>query len=51
MSRVGGAVLIALGAVLLLAASDTLQLTVEWLAPIACAAIGAVLVASGLGRR
>jgi hypothetical protein len=40
-----------LGALLLLDAEDAIELRLGALAPIACAAVGAVLLASGLSRR
>ncbi len=48
---VAGLVLVVFGAVLALDAAGTLDLTFEALAPIACAAVGAVLLATGLARR
>ena len=48
---VAGLVTAALGAVLLLDARGAIDLGIAALAPIACAAVGAVLVASGLSRR
>ena len=48
---VAGVVLIAFGAVLLLAELDTLELRFATLAPIAFAAVGAILLANGLSRR
>ena len=48
---VAGLVTAALGAVLLLDARGAIDLGIAALAPIACAALGAVLVASGLSRR
>ncbi len=50
-SLVGGVALVAFGTVLLLAELDTLDLRFGALAPIAFAAVGAVLVALGLSRR
>jgi hypothetical protein len=50
-SLVGGAVLLAFGTVLLLAELDAIDLRFATLAPIACAAVGAVLLALGLSRR
>jgi hypothetical protein len=49
-SLVAGLAVLALGAVLLLDALDLLELSFALFAPIACAAVGAILVASGLGR-
>lgn len=48
---VAGIVVGALGAVLLLDARGVIDLGIAALAPIACAVVGAVLVASGLSRR
>ena len=48
---VAGLVLVAFGAVLALDAAGVLELTLAALAPIACAAVGAVLLATGLSRR
>jgi hypothetical protein len=50
-SLVGGLTTIALGAVLLLDQTGVWDLRFAALAPLACAAIGAVLLASGLGGR
>jgi hypothetical protein len=50
-SLVAGLVITALGLVLLLDRTDVLDLHFAALAPIVCAALGAILVASGLGRR
>ena len=49
-SLVAGLAVIALGAVLLLDSLDVLQLRFAALAPIACAAVGAMLLAAGLSR-
>jgi membrane protein implicated in regulation of membrane protease activity len=49
-SLVAGATLLALGGLLLADALGALDLTFAWLAPIVCAAVGAVLLAVGLGR-
>ena len=49
-SLVAGLAVLALGAVLLLDALDLLELSFALFAPIACAAVGAILVASGFGR-
>ena len=49
-SLVAGLAVLALGAVLLVDALDLLELSFALFAPIACAAVGAILVASGLGR-
>ncbi len=48
---VAGLALLALGALLLLDAQGAIELHLGALAPIACAAVGAVLLASGLTRR
>lgn len=48
---VAGLALLVLGGLLLLDSQGTLELRVGALAPIACAAVGAVLLASGLTRR
>jgi hypothetical protein len=48
---VAGIVVGALGAVLLLDARGVIDLGIAALAPMACAVVGAVLVASGLSRR
>lgn len=47
---VAGLALLTLGALLLLDAEGALELSLGALAPIACAAVGAVLLASGLTR-
>jgi hypothetical protein len=49
-SLVAGLVLLALGGVLLADALDALALGFAALAPIACAAVGAILIATGLSR-
>jgi hypothetical protein len=49
-SLVAGVVVIALGVLLLLDATDTIHLRFGALAPAACAALGAILLASGLTR-
>ena len=49
-SIVAGLVLVAFGGVLLADASGVLSLSFEALGPIACAAVGAILVALGLTR-
>ena len=49
-SLVAGIAVLALGSTLLLDALDVLELSFALFAPIACAAVGAILVASGLGR-
>lgn len=48
---VAGLALLALGALLLLHSQGAIELRLGALAPIACAAVGAVLLASGLSRR
>ena len=48
---VAGVVVGVLGAVLLLDSRGTFDLSLAALAPLACAAVGAILVASGLSRR
>jgi hypothetical protein len=50
-SIVAGIAVLALGVLLLLDASDTLELSFGVLAPVACAATGAILLASGMTRR
>jgi hypothetical protein len=49
-SLVGGIAVLALGLVLLLDAAGALDLSFAALGPIACGAVGAVLLASGLSR-
>jgi hypothetical protein len=48
---VAGLALLAFGGVLLLDAVDAIDMTFAVFAPIACAVTGAILLASGLGRR
>jgi hypothetical protein len=48
---VAGLALLALGVALLLDSVEAIELSFATLAPIVCAAIGAVLLASGLARR
>ncbi len=48
---VAGIAVLALGVLLLLDASGPLELRFDVLAPAACAATGAILLASGLARR
>ena len=48
---VAGLVLLAFGGVLLADATDVVTLRFAALAPIACGALGAILLASGLSRR
>jgi hypothetical protein len=50
-SLVAGTVITGLGIVLLLDRLDVVDLRFGALAPIACAAVGAILLASGLSRR
>ena len=50
MSLTAGLVLVVLGTVLLLDRSGTLHLTFGSMAPLAFAAVGAILLASGLSR-
>jgi hypothetical protein len=50
-SLVAGVAVVLLGAVLLLDRLDVLNLRFASLGPLACAALGAVLLASGLARR
>lgn len=49
-SAVAGVCVLGLGILLLLDSSGTLELRFGLLAPAACAAIGAILVASGMTR-
>jgi hypothetical protein len=51
VALVAGAGTIVFGAVLLADATGGLHLTFEWLAPLVCAVLGAILLASGLSRR
>jgi hypothetical protein len=48
---VAGIAVLALGVLLLLDAGSTLDLRFGVLAPVGCAAAGAILLASGLSRR
>ena len=50
-SLVAGIAVLALGLLLLLDATDTLELRFGVLAPAVCAAMGAILLASGMTRR
>jgi hypothetical protein len=50
-SLVAGIAVLALGVLLLLDAGGTLELRFAVLAPAACAAMGAILLASGMTRR
>ena len=47
---VAGLVVLALGGVLMLNGRDVIELTFEAFAPIACAALGSILLATGLSR-
>lgn len=49
-SVVAAVAVLALGVLLLLDASGTLDLSFAILAPVACAATGAILLASGMSR-
>ena len=49
-SLVAGLALLALGGVLMLDAAGAFDLRFAVLAPIACAAVGAILLAAGLSR-
>ena len=48
---VAGLALLVFGGLLLLDAVDAIDMTFAALAPLACAASGAILLANGLGRR
>jgi len=50
LSLIAGLVLVVLGTVLLLCSRGTLQMSIGAMAPIAFAAVGAILLASGLTR-
>jgi hypothetical protein len=50
-SLVAGLAIVALGAVLLLASTEVIELSFGVFAPVACAATGAILLARGLTRR
>jgi hypothetical protein len=50
-SVVAGIAVVGLGVLLLLDASEALELRFGVLAPVACAAVGAILLASGMTRR
>jgi hypothetical protein len=50
-SVVAGIAVLGLGVLLLLDAGGTLDLRFKVLAPVACAAMGAILLASGMTRR
>jgi hypothetical protein len=47
---VAGLVVLALGGVLMLDGVDAIDLTLAAFAPIACAGVGAILLANGLSR-
>jgi hypothetical protein len=47
---VAGLVVLALGGVLMLDGLDAIDLSFETFAPIACAAVGTILLANGLSR-
>jgi hypothetical protein len=47
---VAGLVLLVFGGVLMLDAAGTIDLSLEWYAPLASAALGSILVANGLSR-
>jgi hypothetical protein len=47
---VSGLAVLALGGVLMLDALSAFELSFELFAPVACAAVGAILLASGLSR-
>jgi hypothetical protein len=49
-SFVGGVAVLALGVVLMLDAAGALDLSFATLAPVACAAVGAILLSAGLSR-
>jgi hypothetical protein len=49
-SIVAGIAVLALGAVLLLDETGVIELSFGLLAPVACAATGAILLAAGLGK-
>lgn len=49
-SIVAGLALVAFGGVLLADAVGAFTLTFEWFAPVACGALGAILLATGLSR-
>jgi len=49
-SLVAGASILAVGVILLLDAEDALGLRLSGFVPLACAAIGAILLASGMTR-
>jgi hypothetical protein len=47
---VAGLAVLVLGGVLMLDALSAVELGFEWFVPLACAAVGAILVANGLSR-
>lgn len=47
---VAGLVVLVLGGVLMLDGLDAIHLSLEAFAPVACAAVGTILLANGLGR-
>jgi hypothetical protein len=49
-SVVGGIAVLALGVVLMLDAAGAFDLTFGTFAPVACAAVGAILLSAGLSR-
>ena len=49
-SLVAGLALVAFGGVLMADATGALELRFEWLAPVVFGALGAILLALGLGR-
>ncbi|MEP6953138.1 MAG: hypothetical protein ABI950_03630 [Solirubrobacteraceae bacterium] len=51
VALVAGAGAICFGAVLLADSAGAVDLTFAWLAPLVCAVLGAILLASGLSRR
>jgi hypothetical protein len=51
VALVAGLAIAAFGVVLLLDGTDSLDLRFGAIAPIACAVVGAILLASGLSRR
>jgi hypothetical protein len=48
---VAGLAILALGGVLLLDSLGAIELSFGWFAPLACAVVGAILLANGLARR
>ncbi len=51
VSLVAGLAMIALGFLLLLDHGGSIELTGGWLAAVVCAAVGAILISSGLASR